>query len=143
MIRAKIKLHQLVFLRESTTEPGDGTILIAWDTDSPRYWWVFDRRYDGVEYFDPAPEHRIVDPLSIRPGEKSLDYAPQHSPFAHKRTRLTKEPVKLLAALERAKKQQQPRIVIRPRRWKVIFWRVKRCGLRAWRKVKSWFQRKG
>lgn len=135
MIHTHIKFHQLVFLRESTTKPGEGTILIAWEGDA-RFWWLYDSHVDGVEYYPPAPAHRLVDPLSVRPGERSLDYSGIQ--YAHKRIRLTEPPAKLLAALEQAKKRQQPRVVIHPRRWKVILWRLKRSGLRTWRQLRDW-----
>jgi hypothetical protein len=94
------KLHQFVFLRESKVKPGDGAIIVAVeDGDTPRWFWVYGPRVDGIEFYPPQPEHRLVDPLSIQPGQRSRDYAGvQH---AHKRIRLTKQPTKLLAALAR------------------------------------------
>jgi len=128
MVRAFIKLHQLAFVRESTEEPGDGTIIVA--QDDHRWWWVYAPRVDGVEYYSAAPEHRIVDPLSIRPGERSRDYAGLI--HEHKRIRLQQPPVKLLAALESARQKQRPRII--KRRWRPIVWTIaKKRSLRAYR----------
>lgn len=112
-IRAYIPVHFFQFLRESTEQPGDGTTIVAWeDGDTPRFWWVFSC-VDGVEWA-PQPAHRLIDPLSIQPGQRSRDYLGVI--HAHKRLRLTKPPVKLLAALA----QQRPREI--KQRWRPIIW---------------------
>jgi hypothetical protein len=127
-VRAYIKLHQFVFLRESTERPGEGTIVIAFDDH--RWWWVYAPGVDGVEYYPPVPEHRLVDPLSIRVGERSRDY--MGVTHAHKRVRLSQPPATLLAALEQAKKRQEPRIVIYPRWYRAMYFEAKRKLWRAW-----------
>ena len=140
MIQTFIRLHYFAFLRESTEKPGDGAIIVAVDDgDTPRYWWVYAPRVDGVEYYPPQPEHRIVDPLSIQPGQRSRDYAGvQHT---HKRVRLATAPVKLLAALEQSRQRQHPRIIAQ--RWRpIVVWKLKRCGLRLWRWGRALWYRK-
>lgn len=136
MIRTYIKLHQFAFLRESTTEPGDGTIIVAFDDH--RWWWVYAARVDGIQYYPPAPEHRIVDPLSIAVGQRSRDYV--GIIHAHKRIKLKQPPAKLLAALEQVKQRRQPRPIKRSR-LPVFFWWIKRRSWLFWRGRRTWFHK--
>jgi len=133
MIRAYIPVHFFQFLRESTEKPGDGTTIVAFDDDAtPRWWFVLNSCVDGIEYYPPAPAHRLIDPLSIQPGQRSRDYAGiQH---VHKRIKLDKPPAKLLSALESARKKQNPTII--RQRWQPAVWLgLKRRGLRLWRSL--------
>ena len=124
MITTYVTLHQFAYLRESTVQPTDDRITIV-AHDDHRWWWVF-ANLDGIEYV-PAPEHRIVDPLSIAVDQKTRDYI--GTTHQHRRIRLKAPPVKLLAALEQAK-QRQTRLVIK-RSWRPVVWiRFKTSWLR-------------
>lgn len=127
-IRWYVRPQYLAFARESRNPPGPGTILVA--EGDGRYWWVHDPfRVDGVEWFPPQqPEHRCVQPLTARVGQKSLDYDNRE----HKLVRLNERPAALMEALQRAKNCKTVRIV--QRKLGPVWWYIlkARCW-RAWR----------